>query len=262
MKVFSLKNSLLTLGLLLCSHSLLAKDTVTIYAASSMTNAVTEIVEAFKKQQNINVVTVFGGSSSLARQIDNGAPADVFLSANEKWVNYLIDKKIVADENVELLAGNQLVLIKPKAGTQKAFDLSSSDEWQKQLANNRMAIGNIDAVPVGIYAKEALVNLGVWETVKPYLAQTNNVRHALALVERGESPLGIVYKTDALLTNNVEVLVSFDPSLHGVIHYPLVRLTDKNASKQLIKFMSSDTAKVVLDRYGFRTDMEKEQFAQ
>ncbi|WP_165313836.1 molybdate ABC transporter substrate-binding protein [Vibrio ziniensis] len=257
-----MKKYISLLGILLCSHSVFAKDTVTIYAASSMTNAVGDLVEAYKKQHDVNIVTVFGGSSSLARQIESGAPADVFLSANEKWVSYLIDNEMVDVGKVKLIAGNQLVLIKPVSADIQPFDLTQKEQWNTVLAGSRMAVGNTDAVPVGIYSKEALTNLGVWESVEAKLAQTNNVRNALALVERGESALGIVYKTDALLTDQVSIVTAFDPSLHGTIHYPLVQLNDKLSSKQLVDFVLSDEARTILNKYGFRTDMGNEKFAQ
>jgi len=257
-----MKKWMLLVGLFACSQSVLANDKVTIYAASSMTNAVTDLVSAYESESGDKVVTVFGGSSSLARQIEQGAPADVFLSANEKWVNYLIDKDLVDPSRVQLLAGNQLALIKPSNSQQEEFDVSDKQQWKSILSGSRMAVGYTDSVPVGIYTKEALENLGVWDTVEPTLAQTKNVRAALSLVERGESPLGIVYKTDALLTPKVKTLMLLDPKLYGTIHYPLVQLTDSKASAGLVKFMSSSEAKVILDKYGFRTDMGNEKFAQ
>lgn len=257
-----MKNWKLLLGLLLCSHSVWAQQSVTIYAASSMTNAVTDIITAFEKQHDVKVTMVFGGSSSLARQIENGAPADVFLSANDKWVTYLIDKRIVTSDNVQLLAGNQLALVTPSQSQQLPFDMTNDEQWQDILDGERLAIGNVDSVPVGMYAKEALVNLTVWNSVKDKLAQTSNVRTALALVERGEVPLGIVYKTDALMTNRVNVLSLIDTQLYRTIHYPLVNLTNKDASNELVDFMGSQQAKTVLESYGFRTDMGSEKFAQ
>ncbi|MBD0787169.1 molybdate ABC transporter substrate-binding protein [Vibrio sp. Y2-5] len=257
-----MKQIIFWLGLLLCSHSVLAKDTVTIYAASSMTNAVGDLVDAYKQQYDSDVVTVFGGSSSLARQIESGAPADVFLSANEKWVSYLINNKLVESDKVSLIAGNQLVLIKPVSSPTQSFELGQIEEWARVLEDSRIAVGNTDSVPVGIYAKEALSNLGVWSDVRSKLAQTNNVRSALALVERGESALGIVYRTDALLSEKVTIVQVFESSLHGTIHYPLVQLNDKLSSKQLVDFIQSDEAKTILNKYGFRTNMGNEKFAQ
>ncbi len=252
----------LLMGLLLCSHSGWAQESVTIYAASSMTNAVTDLVNEFSSEHDVKVTTVFGGSSSLARQIENGAPADVYLSANEKWVTYLIQKEIVEQNKVSLLAGNQLALITPVNSQLTTFDVTDKQQWATVLKNERMAVGNTDSVPVGMYAKQALTNLDVWDTVNKHLAQSNNVRAALALVERKEAPLGIVYKTDALLTNKVSTLVALDSELYGTIHYPLVQLTNNQAGIELIEFMKSEQAKKVLNHYGFRTDMGNEKFAQ
>ncbi len=257
-----MKNWILLSGLLLCSHSVSAQEHVTIYAASSMTNAVTDLVTEFEKRHDVNITTVFGGSSSLARQIENGAPADVFLSANEKWVSYLINKQIVDKNNVALLAGNQLALIKPANSQLAEFDLTKTEAWQSNLHGDRMAVGNTDSVPVGIYTKQALINLNVWESVKNNLAQTKNVRSALALVEREEAPLGVVYKTDALLTDKVKTIALIDPSLYGTIHYPLVQISDTTSTGELMEFMQSSTARTVLNSYGFRTDMGNEKFAQ
>lgn len=258
----TMKNTVLLLGAIMASTCVSAAESISIYAASSMTNAVNDLIAAYQAEHDVHVVPVYGGSSSLARQIERGAPADVFLSANEKWVSHLIAKQVVKRDNVTLLAGNQLVLIKPAQSEQKPFDVASQTEWQSVLKDARMAVGNTDAVPVGIYSKEVLTHLGVWETVQPKLAQTNNVRLALALVERGEAPLGMVYKTDAILTDNVAIVTTFDPALHSAIHYPLVQITESDTSRAFVEFLRSDKAKAVLEHYGFRTDMGTEKFAE
>lgn len=256
-----MKNWQLIAGLVLCSHAAFAAENVTIYAASSMTNAVDDVITAFEQQSGVKVTTVYGSSSSLARQIEHGAPADVFLSANEKWVTYLVAQQVVDSNRVTLLAGNELALIKPSESDLQSFDLYDTDQWQSLLQGSRMAVGNIDAVPVGIYAKQALQNLNVWPTVNKHLAQANNVRAALALVERGETPLGIVYKTDAQLTDKVSTVALFDSSLYGQIHYPLAQLSTSESSDLLIEFMQSEQARKILTSYGFRTDMGNEKFA-
>jgi len=256
-----MKNWKLIAGLVLCSHAAFAAENVTIYAASSMTNAVDDMITAFEEQSDVKVTTVYGSSSSLARQIEHGAPADVFLSANEKWVTYLIDQQAVDSEKVILLAGNELALIKPSESNLEAFDLSDAEQWKSLLTGSRMAVGNTDAVPVGIYAKQALQNLNVWQSVNRHLAQSSNVRAALALVERGETPLGVVYKTDAQLTDKVTTVALFDSSLYGQIHYPLAQLSTSESSNLLIEFMQSEQAREILTGYGFRTDMGNEKFA-
>ena len=239
-----------------------AKDQLHVYAASSMTNAVNDLAADYEKAHpNVDVVPVFASSSSLARQIEHGAPADIYLSANEKWVRYLIKKDIVKLDHVNLVAGNQLVLIEPVKEHIKAFDVKNKGEWKHLLSETRMAVGNTGSVPVGMYSKEALEHLGVWKTVEPKLAQANNVRLALALVERGEADLGMVYKTDAVLTKKVKIISTFDPKLHTAIHYPLVQISDSADAADFAKFVQSDAGKKVLDQYGFNTHLGNAKFA-
>lgn len=247
---------------LFISPMLWAQETIHIYAASSMTNAVNDLINLYQSQHKTKVVAVFAGSSSLARQIEHGAPADLFLSANEEWVQYLIENRHVTKDKVTLLAGNQVVLIQPSSSSLSAFDVAEPAQWQQRLTHARLAVGNTDSVPIGMYSKQVLMKLGVWDTVQPQLAQTNNARLALALVERGEAPLGMVYKTDALSSNKVSIVMEFDPALHSTIYYPLAQLNDKPSSTSLVQFLSSPAAKTVLDRYGFRTDIQNETFAQ
>lgn len=256
-----MKKTIILLSALLVSVSTWAKDTLNIYAASSMTNVVNDLISVYESEHDIDIVPIFGGSSSLARQIEKGAPADVFLSANEQWVQYLIDSHYVKASNVTLLAGNQLVLIKPINSKLKPFNLKNKMEWLQVLNNSRMAVSNTNAVPVGMYSKEALVNLGVWNTVQSKLAQTNNVRLALTLVEREEATLGMVYKTDAMLTNKVEVLSTVPPTLYSTIHYPLVQISETKITSAFVGFLQSEKARKVMGRYGFRTDMGTEKFA-
>ncbi len=222
-----------------------------VYAASSMTNAVGDLATQFEKNhQDVKVTPVYASSSSLARQIENGAPADVFISANEKWVSYLKDKKIIAADHVDLLATNKLVLIEPK-GDDAKFDLSDASAWVDALQGTRLAIGNTQAVPAGIYGKETLEALKVWPEVEKHTAPTNNVRIALALVERSESKLGIVYKTDALQSDKVAIAAEFDDKLHTPIRYPMATLNDQDATKAFGEFLKTAQARQVLAKYGF-----------
>ena len=239
-----------------------AKDEIHVYAASSMTNAINDLAAAYEKtHENVDVVTVYAASSSLARQIESGAPADVFLSANEKWVQYLVDKKVITADKVSLVAGNQLVLIEPAKANIKAFDVKDKGQWTKLLSDSRMAVGNVGSVPVGMYSKEALEHLGVWNTVEPKLAQANNVRLALALVERGEANLGMVYKTDAVLTDKVKIVSTFDEGLHTAIHYPLAQINDNAETADFVHYIQSADGKKVLNKYGFNTELGSQKFA-
>ncbi|MDA0132712.1 molybdate ABC transporter substrate-binding protein [Vibrio harveyi] len=223
-----------------------------VYAASSMTNAVNDIAQQFETKYDVTVTPVYGGSSSIARQILNGAPADVFISANTKWMDYLVKSKAVKNDSVTNLVRNSLVLIAPKASTIEPFDFSDANAWNQALEGNRLALGNPVSVPAGMYAKESLTNLGVWKKLERQIAPAKNVRLALALVERGEAPLGVVYKTDALLTDKVKVVGEFANDTHADIIYPAAIVKDSTQSEQFFEYLKSDDAKKVFAQYGFQ----------
>ncbi|MEZ9645961.1 molybdate ABC transporter substrate-binding protein [Vibrio sp. 10N.261.52.C2] len=243
---------LLTMALTsaLSSSHLFAAEKLRVYAASSMTNAVNLLVEEFEKDHSVDVIPVYASTSSLVRQIERGAPADIFISANEKWMTHLVDRKLVYSDNVTNLCENELVLIAPKE-TSVTLDLSKGVQWAKLLTNERLAVGNTMSVPAGIYAKEALETLGVWDDVKTRLAPSNNVRMALALVERSEAKLGIVYKTDALLSKEVNLVSTFPSDLHTPIRYPVAKLSDKVVAEEFYTFLKSEKAKDTLNSFGF-----------
>ncbi len=223
-----------------------------VYAASSMTNAVNDIAQQFETKYDVTVTPVYGGSSSIARQILNGAPADIFISANNKWMDYLVKSKAVKNDSVTNLVQNSLVLIAPKASTIEPFDFSDANAWNQALEGNRLALGNPVSVPAGMYAKESLTNLGVWKKLERQIAPAKNVRLALALVERGEAPLGVVYKTDALLTDKVKVVGEFANDTHADIIYPAAIVKDSTQSEQFFEYLKSDDAKKVFSQYGFQ----------
>lgn len=223
-----------------------------VYAASSMTNAVNDIAQQFETKYDVTVTPVYGGSSSIARQILNGAPADIFISANTKWMDYLVKSKAVKNDSVTNLVRNSLVLIAPKASTIEPFDFSDANAWNQALEGNRLALGNPVSVPAGMYAKESLTNLDVWKKLERQIAPAKNVRLALALVERGEAPLGVVYKTDALLTDKVKVVGEFANDTHADIIYPAAIVKDSTQSEQFFEYLKSDDAKKVFSQYGFQ----------
>ncbi|OXX75201.1 molybdate ABC transporter substrate-binding protein [Vibrio sp. V19_P1S1T109] len=256
-----MRKILLSIVAMLCCTAVYAQEKITVYAASSMTNAVNELIAAYQPKQPLDIVPVYAGSSALARQIEQGAPADIFISANDNWVTHLLNKNIVTSDRVTLLAGNQLVLIAPQSSKLNSLVVNDVAAWLDALNGSRLAIGNTMAVPVGMYAKEALEKLKVWSSLAPMLAQTNNVRLALALVERQEAALGIVYKTDALMSNKVKVVHEFDSSLHSAIHYPLVQLTERDTVNQFMLFLRSDQAKSILQNYGFSVMTGTDSFA-
>ena len=228
-----------------------AATNIKVYAASSMTNAVDEIVQKFEDKFDVAVTPVYGGSSSIARQILNGAPADVFISANTKWMDYLVDEGVITSDNVTNLVGNSLVLIAPKASNSDSFNFNDANAWQTALSDGRLALGNPTSVPVGMYAKESLSTLGVWKDIEHKVAPAKNVRLALALVERGEAPLGVVYKTDALLTDKVKIVSEFASDTHSAIVYPAAVVNDSTESEQFFRYLSTNDAKNVFIKYGF-----------
>ncbi|EGQ8055800.1 molybdate ABC transporter substrate-binding protein [Vibrio alginolyticus] len=234
------------------SFSANAATNLKVYAASSMTNAINEIAQNFEEKYDVSITPVYGGSSSIARQIINGAPADVFISANTKWMDYLVDKDVIYRDNVTNLVRNSLVLIAPQSSELTSFNFSDAKAWEKALHGNRLALGNPTSVPAGMYAKESLTTLGVWKAVQTHVAPAKNVRLALALVERGEAPLGVVYKTDAQLTDKVKILGEFASDTHAAIVYPAAIVNDSTESEQFFQYLKSDEAARVFAQYGFQ----------
>ena len=222
-----------------------------IYAAASLTNALTDIAAQWQRQGHDAPVLVFAASSALARQIEAGAPADVFASADLKWMDYLDErKKILADSRSNLL-GNRLVLIVPKGRRlsvkpEPDFDIAAAYE-------GKLCTGEPGVVPVGIYAKQALESLGWWAPLQGRIVGTDDVRAALAFVERGECPLGVVYATDAAISSKVEVIATFPESTHQPIVYPFAAVASGSAdARQFLRFLhTSPDATATFERYGF-----------
>jgi len=227
-------------------------DSVTVFAAASTTNALTEIGSLFGQKGMGKIVTSFASSSTLAKQIEKGAPADVFISADQEWMNYLADRKLVDKATRFNLAGNRLVLIAPADSTAK-IKITPGFELAKLLGEGRLATGDPDHVPVGKYAKAALQKLGVWTDVEGKLARAADVRAALALVERGEVPFGIVYSTDAAISKKVKVVAEFPQDTYPPVVYPaaVVSGRDSATSKRFVEFLKSPDSKKVFERYGF-----------
>ncbi|ELI5414753.1 molybdate ABC transporter substrate-binding protein [Vibrio parahaemolyticus] len=239
-------------AILSISFSTNAATDLKVYAASSMTNAIDEIAQDFKEKYDVTVTPVYGGSSSIARQIINGAPADVFISANTKWMDYLVDEGVIDSDNVTNLVRNSLVLIAPQSSSLAAFNFADANAWEAALNGSRLALGNPTSVPAGMYAKESLTTLGVWKEIQTKVAPAKNVRLALALVERGEAPLGVVYKTDAQLTSKVKIVGEFASDTHAAIVYPAAVVNDSTESRQFFQYLKSEDAKRVFAHYGFQ----------
>jgi len=230
----------------------LAAGPVMVFAAASTTNAVSEAIKAYEAAGKGKTVASFASSSTLAKQIAHGAPAQVYLSANEKWMNYLAEKELLEPGTRVDLLGNRLVLIAP-AGSKERGPIKARMPLLQWLGDGRLAMGDPDHVPAGIYAKQALKYLGLWEQAEPRLARAANVRAALALVERGEAPLGIVYATDAAITPKVTVVGIFPESSHKPIVYPLALLKGQATpeARAFWRLLRSDEAKGIFKKYGF-----------
>lgn len=230
-----------------------AQATVKIYSASSLTNVMNALLAEFKTTHDVDVLPIYGGSSSLARQIERGAPADLFISANENWMQHLVERGSILQDNVFPFTRNQLVLIAPKPATLPSFAIDDIHAWQTIIGKGRLAIGNPQAVPAGIYARQALQSLNIWDAVQSLTAPTSNVRMTLALVERGEAPLGIVYKTDALQSNKVQLITEFSSTTHDPIRYPLAIVNTSSEALELAAFLQSEKAQEILIQFGFNS---------
>lgn len=230
-----------------------AKAKVTVFAAASMTNALQQVAEEYKKvDPSEEIVFSFASSSVLARQITEGAPADIFVSADQKWMNFAAEKKAIVDDSRFVLVGNTLVMIAPQASKIDKVDLTN-DQWQSNLNGSFLAVGDPDHVPAGIYAKAAFTYLGQWSKLEKQLARTENVRATLALVERGEAPLGVVYATDAAASKKVKVVAEFPADSHPAVEYPVAIVKDRNNSntQAFLQYLKSPEAKKVFVEQGF-----------
>jgi molybdate transport system substrate-binding protein len=234
------------------SPALAQEKTVTVFAAASMKNALDDIDAAFTKSTSIKAVASYAASSALIKQIENGAPADVFASADLDWMDYGAQKKLVKDDTRVNLLGNRLVLIAPKDSKIGDVTIAPGFDLAKLAGDGRIATGDVRAVPVGKYAKAALEKLGAWAAAEPKFAMTENVRAALTLVARGEATLGIVYETDAKIEPNVKIVGAFPADSHPAIVYPVaLTVTAKPEAARYLAFLRSQTAKTVFETYGF-----------
>ncbi|MCM0148896.1 molybdate ABC transporter substrate-binding protein [Photobacterium galatheae] len=233
-----------------------AKEKVLVFAASSLTNALTELADRFEKKTGDDVILSFASSSALARQLAQGAPADIYLSANTKWMDYVIAQKVVHTSSRKDLLHNQLVLITHVSSPEMSVRLDEQWDIAAMLQGSRLAVGDPAHVPAGLYAKQALETLGRWHQAEPLLARANNVRAALLLVERQEAKLGIVYQTDALIADNIKVLAQFPADTHQPITYPMVltKPVPSKAAKAFYAYLESPEAEAVFRQFGFSTN--------
>lgn len=228
-------------------------ETVTVFAAASTTNAVTEIGRLFEKGKTGKFRSSFASSSTLAKQIEQGAPADVYISADIKWMDYLETKKMIAPGTRFNLLSNRIVLIAPKDSSINHIDIRPGLDLVKLLGDGRLSMGDPDHVPAGIYGMKAFEKLGIWSSIENRVARTRDVRAALALVERGETPLGQVYATDAAISDKVKVVGIFPQDSHPPIVYPVAIVAGRKseAAEQFIEFLKGPEAKAIFEKYGF-----------
>jgi molybdate transport system substrate-binding protein len=234
-------------------------QTIQVFAAASTTNAIHEIARQFTKETGIQVQTSFGSSAVLAKQIVNGADADVFISADVGWVDYLAKQRFVVRE--KKLLGNRLVLIVPNDSTLKV----QQPEDLLAVEIQHLALADPESVPAGKYAKQALIKLGIWEKLKPKVAAAEDVRGALTYVETGAAEAGIVYATDAAISTKVKVAAEIAKSLTGPICYPIVLLKhgkDSSAAESFYRQLQLPKSLKIFQKYGFTTLAEPETTAK
>ena len=226
-----------------------AADQITVFAAASVTNALQDLAARYEQEQGVKVMTSFAASSALAQQIERGAPADVFVSADLKWMDYLDSKNKISKPSRRNLLGNRLVLIAPKG---KAFPVKLEKGFDLPGAFQGRWCSCDASVPVGQYGQQALTALGWWTALEPRLAAASDVRSALAFVERGECAAGIVYETDAKLSDKVEVLGVFPADTHSPVLYPVALVQGAKPSAQgFLDFLHAPAAANVFRQYGF-----------
>ena len=228
-----------------------ARESITVYAAASLTSALEDLAK-HALTQGLEIRLSFGGSSTLAKQVAQGARADMYISANVAWMDYLDERGLIEPDTRTNLLGNTLVVIAPKGATfpvrpELGFDFASA-------FSGRLALGDPSHVPAGIYAKQALQSLGWWQALVNRLAPAIDVRAALAYVERGECAAGVVYATDAVISQGVEVLATLPPESHSPIVYPMAVIKDRNrpAVQKMLTLLQSKPAVTIFQHYGFR----------
>ena len=241
-----------TLAFLPLSGRARASDGLIVFAAASLKTALDAVAAAWTAETTKKVKVSYAASSALARQIEHGAPADIFFPADLDWLHYLSGKGLIDAASETRLLGNEIVLIAPRGSTATAT-IAPGFPLAEILGDGRLAMADVNAVPAGKYGKAALETLGVWDTVSGKLAQAENVRAALKLVAAGEAPLGVVYRTDAEAEPAVTVLDTFPTASHPPIIYPVARVSSSaNAdAAAFIAFLKSPRAAAVFKAHGF-----------
>jgi len=224
-----------------------------VFAAASLKNALDEVNRQYEADTGGKATISYAASSTLAKQIESGAPADIFISADLDWMDYLAKKNLIKADTRSNLLGNSIVLVAP-ADSKATAKIAPNFALASLLGDGHLAMANTQSVPAGKYGKAALEKLGVWDQVKNRVAQADNVRAALLLVSKGEAPLGIVYKTDVASDPKVKIVDSFPDDSHPPIIYPValtVQGAKSDAAKAYLEYLKSDAAKAVFEKAGF-----------
>ncbi|MDH6266550.1 molybdate transport system substrate-binding protein [Rhizobium sp. SG_E_25_P2] len=225
---------------------------LTVFAAASLKGSLDKAAQLYQSKTGVKVAISFAASSALAKQIEAGAPADLFLSADLKWMTYLVDKGAVNKEQVVKLLGNRLVLV-GAPDFSKPLTIGQNFPLAEALGDGRIAMGEPKSVPAGKYGREALDYYGVWKAIEPKVAAADNVRAALQLVARGEAPLGIVYETDAKAEAGVKVVGVFPEESHAPIIYPIAPIAHATnpSTQDFLSFLTGAEAQAIFKQAGF-----------
>ncbi|RRN73545.1 molybdate ABC transporter substrate-binding protein [Agrobacterium deltaense] len=229
-----------------------AAEKVTVFAAASMKNALDALNAEWAKESGNEATVSYAASSALAKQIEQGAPADIFISADLAWMDYIAEKKLINADTRSNLLGNRIVLVAP-ADKAKPVEIKQGFDLAALVGDGRLAMGAVDSVPAGKYGKAALEKLGVWSSVEQKVAGAESVRAALLLVSRGEAPYGIVYQTDAAADPGVKIVGTFPEDSHPPIIYPVAILSEAKspAAKAYLDFLKSAKATPFFEKQGF-----------
>jgi molybdate transport system substrate-binding protein len=239
-------------GLALASPTHAQSSDPLVFAAASLRNALDDAAAQWSRQSGKKVAISYGASSALAKQIEAGAPAQMFISADLDWMNYVTDKKLIKPETRSNLLGNRIVLVAPK-DSNVTLIIRPNFALANALGGGKLAMANTDSVPAGKYGKAALEKLGVWPSVQHSIVQAQDVRAALTLVARKEAPLGIVYATDAAAEPKVKIVAAFPEDTHPPILYPIA-LTSTASSPEIAAFLAylrSPAARPAFEKQGF-----------
>jgi molybdate transport system substrate-binding protein len=223
-----------------------------VFGAASLRDALDAVIEEYQARGGAPIRAAYASSSTLARQIEQGAPADIFISASPEWMDYVEERGLVREGSRADLLGNGLVLVAP-LDSKTTLEIAPGFDLIGALDGGRLAMGDPDHVPAGIYGRAALESLGVWAAVAPDVARAENVRGALALVARGEAPLGVVYRSDAVADASVKVVDDFPQDSHPAIVYPIAIMADSKHAETgaLVELLESEAAGALFERFGF-----------